>query len=419
MHVDPSAPDTLTFAPANGTNFIAKWVDVEHGQTHLAKTTTQYQFAKRSVGTPYVSTLTQNNLPLVDFGVYTSELYPDGNGGAFAPSLALTEESGLRNFFVIWGDYEEIADLPLYNGKELRGPGILAGSNGWGYRGFGGGGNTYPILTTQPNGSYHTSAGSSIRIDGVAHDFTDKTFYYTRPEKGFHVLDQQVGGTSPTLHWVGGCKWQNGYVGGGGSGVHPGVWGGVRMGEILIYRKLLPAYFRDRIADMLGTKWFNRTNSLAYTSVTVAPGASLAWPSTWVETAALSLGGTLAAEEIVAREVTLTGAATVNGRAVIEDGGTVSVPCRADGTAPSLSADAFTLAGEAVFAFTFEEDDVTVHSGVSHRLVTGVGADFSVGKIDVVLPAAAKARGFCATLSVREGALYVDFAFPGLSILIY
>lgn len=422
MHVDASASGTMTFNEVNGTNFVTKWLDVEHGGTYLAKTTTQYQFAKRSVGTPYISDRTLNGMPLIDFGDYTSEVYPNGNGGAFVPSVSLQSTAanpGMRNFFVIWGDYDEIADLPLYEGKELRGPGILAGDAGWGYRGFGGGGNTYPIFSNPPSiGTYHVSANSFLSIDGELFDYTSSGPYTARPDRGMHVLDQQVGANGAKLHYIGGCKWQAGYYGGAGSGAHPGVWGGVRMGEILIYRNLLPAYFRSRIAAVLGTKWFNRTNTLSYASVAVAPGASLAIPDTWVTAESLSLGGAFTAEEVAAGALELTGDAVVEGRIVVADGATVSMSCGDDGRLPSLKADEFIAEGSFTVAIAMTPDQISGCVGRSFSLIEGVSADLPPEKVRVKLPTAVRKRGVAAELSVADGVLAVDIDFAGLSVIV-
>ena len=421
MHVDPTVRDTMTFDPLNGTNFVTKWLDVEHGQTYLQKTTTKYQFADRSVGTPYISDKTLNGLPLIDYGAYTSEVYPDGNGGAFIPSLALSntqDAPGMRNFFVIWGDYDEIADLPLYNGNQLRGPGILAGDDGWGYRGFGGGGKTCPIFSETPSvGTYHVSANSFVSIDGESFDYTAIP-YTARPGKGMHVLDQQVGSTGARLHYIGGCKWQAGYYGGIGNGPHPGVWGGVRMGEILIYRNLLPAYFRSRIAAVLGTKWFNRTNTLAYASVSVAPGAALDIPDTWVRADTLSLGGRLTVNEVVTESLALTADATVEGRLVLADGGTVSLTCNETATLPRLCSDAFIAAGDITLSFALTPDRLSDYAGRTFSLIEGVSDDFSASQVHVNLPTAVRQKGAVMKVSVVNGVLTAAIDVVGLAVLV-
>ena len=421
MHVDATASDTMTISEVNGTNFVTKWLDVEHGKTYLSKTTTKYQFAARSVGTPYISDKMLNGMPLIDYGDYTSEVYPNGNGGAFVPSLSLsdTEDNpGMRNFFVVWGDYDEIADLPLYNGKELRGPGILAGDDGWGYRGFGGGGKTYPIFSNPPSrGTYHVSANSFLSIDGESFDHTS-TSYTARPSKGMHVLDQQVGSNGAKLHYVGGCKWQAGYYGGAGSGEHPGTWGGVRMGEILIYRNLLPGYFRKRIAAALGKKWFNRESTLSYKSVTVAEGAKLSIPDTIVTAGTLAIGGEFAAEKLVATNITVKASAKIGCDLAIPDGGTVTYACTAEGGAPTLTADSVSAEGSWDVAFTFDSDMYLALSGSVWKLLEGLDSGFSISSVGVSLPADARSKGMRVSLEAKNGALYGTVSFVGFSVIV-
>jgi hypothetical protein len=228
----------------------------------------------------------------------------------------------------------------------------------------------------------------------------------------------RIGDLGTEVDYVGGCKWQNGYVGGMGSGAHPGVWGGVRMGEILIYRNLLPAYFRSRIAAVLGTKWFNRTNTLSYASVAVAPGASLAIPDTWVETQSLSLGGAFTAEEVAAGALELTGDAVVEGRIVVADGATVSMSCGDDGKLPSLKADEFIAEGGFTVAIAMTPDQISGCVGRSFALIEGVSADFPLAKVKVKLSAAVKKHGVAAKLSVADGVLAVDIDFAGLSVIV-
>jgi hypothetical protein len=190
------------------------------------------------------------------------------------------------------------------------------------------------------------------------------------------------------------------------------------MGEILIYRNLLPAYFRSRIAAVLGTKWFNRTNTLAYASVSVASGSALAIPNTWVRADTLSLGGRFAVTEVVTESLALTADATVEGRLVLADGGTVSLTCNETATLPRLCSDAFIAAGDMTLSLALPPEQLSDYAGRTFALIEGVSTDFSPAQVEVELPAAVRQKGAVAKVAVANGVLTASIDVVGLAILI-
>ncbi len=414
MHLD--AADAASLEYSSGTA-ISKWSDSENGVNYAIPATIKYNFDQtRRVGNPYLGETSQNGLPLVDFGAYTTELYPDGDGGAFVPNSALSASAdsanypGMRNIFVVWGDYEGLKDLPLNEEAELRGPALLAAGSGWGYRGFGGGGNTFPLLGEEPNGSYYGSG--FVKIDGAPADVISAP-YTTRPSPGMHLLDQKVSNAGASLDYIGGCRWSSSYYGGSMSAT-AGVFGGLRIGEILIYRNAIPDWFRARIAAALRRKWFNTANTLEYSSVRVAAGAALQIPESRIETDALVLeGGSLAAEETSAASVALSADSSVSGTLSL-DGAVVSVACGADGEVPSVSADALSVSGALSVAFAVSDGAVPPQG--EHLVLAAETVSTDGATLSAAVSAAAKAMGVSATLEKRADGIYAVFHSGGTVI---
>lgn len=420
LHLDAAAEGTLTYSNSGGTNFVTKWIDSENGVNGAASTTSKlYTFdATRVTCKPYVSSLTQNGLPLIDFGEYTTELYPSGNGGTlvFSPAISTTGANapGMRNLFAVWGDHEEVKDLPYHNGAALRGPVLVGAGNGWGYRGSGGAGEAFSIYNSNANATYN--ATGNFRVDGETVAMTH------RPSDGLHVLDQRIynvkaDNAGADANYLGGCRWLPAYVGGSGQAPHCGVWGGLRMGEILIYRQLLPEWFRDRISAALRRKWFNATNAVSYSSVAVADGATLALPDTRMAAASLTLGGEIAAEQVAAGVLTVTADATVSGELSIPTGATLTFACGSDGTVPALSVDRVTAGGAFTVTFAFAADDLNAYVG-THRILSFAAEDFSGATPKVSVPRSAKSKGLVASTETREDGLYCTFGICGFSIRI-
>ena len=417
LHLDPA--EGLTLSTVNTTNFVTKWADVENGVNYFQNTTVKYNFdTTRTVGKPYISTLTQNGLPLVDFGEYTTELYPSGNGSAFNlnASLAPTGANapGMRNLFVVWGDYEGLKNLPYKDGNPLRGPVLFGAGSGWGYRGNGGNGDTFCLFNKDSNGTYNW--GGNFKVDGttVAIDH--------RPSDGIHLLDQRIynegaENKGAAVDYVGGCRWLPAYVGGSGSATS-GVWGGLRMGEILIYRQLLPEYFRARVSAALRRKWFNVADTVSYSSVSVADGAALALPDTRLAANSLSIGGEIAAEQVASSAISVTADANIDGELSIPSGATVSFACGADGSVPELTADSVAANGTVTLGFAFSGGDLEQFVG-THRVVSGTSVSLSgVTFAKPVLPQSARSRGMTASIEARSDGIYCTFKISGLIITV-
>lgn len=420
LHLDASAAGTLTYSESGGTNFVTKWVDSENGVNGAVSTTSKlYTFdTTRVTCKPYVSSLTQNGLPLIDFGEYTTELYPSGNGGTlvFSPAISTTGANapGMRNLFAVWGDHEEVKDLPYHNGAALRGPVLVGAGNGWGYRGSGGAGEAFSIYNSDANATYN--ATGNFRVDGETVAMTH------RPSDGLHVLDQRIynvnaGNAGADANYLGGCRWLPAYVGGSGQAPHCGVWGGVRVGELLIYRHLVPEYFRARISAALRRKWFNVTNTLEYTSVAVASGAMLELPDTCLSVGTLTLDGDISAEQVEAAAITVTGDANVSGALSIPSGATVSFAGRSDGTVPELAVDGLSVNGAFTVSFTFDESDLGSYVG-THRILSAASANLAGVAIRTSIPRSVKSKGLVAKIESRSDGIYCTFRIIGFAIVI-
>ena len=421
LHVDATDIDSITRA-AEGSSAVSKWVDAENGANWLYAASVPYAWdTSRKTASPFVSDVTQNSLPLVDFGPYTTKLHPDGSGGAFllSSTLAATGEKspGARHVIAMWGDYDEVKNLPsnIVNGvaKGLHGPALYGGGSAYGKRGFGGGGASFPMQHPYCPARYDPPNGE-CRIDGTT--VGNKTY---RPGDGMHVLDQKIGDTGAGIDYIGGMRWCGAYDGASDSADGPGVWGGIRMGELLIYRTALPGWFRRRIAAALEWKWFNRTNMLEYTTVSVAKGASLTFEDASMTVETLTLAGDLSAPGVTTTEMVLHSCAAISGDLAMPDGATITFNGDSEGTFPQIGPSSLSLAGDLTMFFNLDEKANFRDYIGEHLVIAGDTSDFANVQLNKpVLSEYAKSLNLIATLEVRADGLYCNLRTNGLLIIL-
>ena len=372
LHVIPSS--NMTYSAANGRNYITYWLDCEgrDGAVGFAWLNMNYQWASRQISKATVNPAFCNGLDVVDFGEFTGYGFnPDGTGAGlgFSPSIGNSGVGGcgVHNFITVWGDYDGIENLTTTvagaEGKTVRGPSIYGAGGGWGYRGMGGGGERYPLLTPTPVGSYY--GNGRIKVDGTAVDFA--TF---KPASGMHLLDWSIGGDGSMMDYLGGVRWAGSYDGASGS-VNTGVWGGVRIGEVLVYRLALPEAYRAKVAGALGAKWLGYSNVLSYETVSVDSGAALETPFATLDVSTLTLGGRLGVASVTADEVTANSAdSEITGDLTVAAGGTLKI-LRAGSGFAALKADSLSIAGKATVVFEGIRDEMSDFYGTSVRIFTG------------------------------------------------
>ena len=234
-----------------------------------------------------------------------------------------------------------------------------------------------------------------------------------------HVLDQKIGDTGAGIDYIGGMRWCGAYDGASDSADGPGVWGGIRMGELLIYRTALPGWFRRRIAAALEWKWFNRTNMLEYTTVSVAKGASLTFEDASMTVETLTLAGDLSAPGVTTTEMVLHSCAAISGDLAMPDGATITFNGDSEGTFPQIGPSSLSLAGDLTMFFNLDEKANFRDYIGEHLVIAGDPSDFANVQLNKpVLSEYAKSLNLIATLEVRADGLYCNLRTNGLLIIL-
>ena len=404
LRLDASCADRLQTEALNGTNFVLRWNDA-NGRNAAAATNgvTTYSFdSTRMVGHAYVTDEGPRGGKAVDFGAYTTDDHPEGNGARLALTAPLSSGSlgapGLVNIMAVWKDRDETSALSSAPYPTI-GPSLI-GNNYYWFRGLGGDGKGYPMHYYDAP----TRMSGSLFIDGEARDWKK----YMVPA-GWHLLDQQ-------LNWPAGAELVN--IGGNvnsrvtnktvafnstdAGGYSPtakaGVYGGVCFSEIVVFRRRLTAPFRKAVAGALGAKWFGNDNVVGFDSVTLADGTALEMPYTQVCVTNLSFAGVVRMEGVLTLPV---GAAVnvsrnaANGFATLSADGLVAL---GGGTVNLAVADPYGLSGRSFKLFD----------------VPSVSGDFSKESWSV---SGLEEFSITARLGVRDDGVWLDVANGGTCVI--
>ena len=292
IHVDANAADTMTFSDLNGTNLVTIWNDMNGNGRYLKQSSENYAYGtKGKKKYPYFASDFTNGLSVVDFGTFSSSEFQSGWGAEMnlEPMVRGSESetnSLIYNVFAVWGDRDEVQALPLVDGLAFKGPCLFGNGGAW-YRGYGGGGTRFPITSTSSS-----TMGNSNYINGEFVDYISWMNTYIPPERLFlqnsfvteGVGVQQIGGNATEVSAI-------------PDNVR-GVAGGLRLGELLLFRYRMPTDERFRLDRALRAKWFGDANVCSYDSLSVSAGAAVAFPYADVAITNLTLAGTVSARSL-------------------------------------------------------------------------------------------------------------------------
>ena len=259
FHVDASLASSLVTVTENGTNFVTRWNDAEGGAYYATYDTARPR--------PMLAVNHAAGLDMIDFGqlYYSSDkgaahadgtrdtldaatqaILKSGYGAAFNISAQI---SGVKDYVYVLQDREESKDLiAATTSYEIPGPSVLGPSANYGGRG-GGCNGTSPFLIYR---RMHGSATDFYYLDG---SWSGVNPLQTRPAADqIHVLYHTKDFALP-FSTLGRCE----------------SYGGMRVGEVMLFNRLLAADERRLLIAALCSKW--RGMSLA--SLTLAQGTSL------------------------------------------------------------------------------------------------------------------------------------------------
>ena len=355
LHVDAADDTAFMLSAENGTNFVTRWEDVSRNGQAVVPSTDKYAYgAKATINKPFRVLGRQNGLPMVDFGSMSDAEHQDGWGAMLAVAKPISaksqhrvtsDEFGVIQVFTVWEDDPAVFDRPpVEDGdgllKPAVGPSIYGNGYSW-YRGAGGNGSGYPFCAMQGP----SSVREEMWLDNVR--FYSQYVRFTAIGAGAHLMDQRIGDGEggSTISRLGGnqdCQTTNGPY------AAKGVYGGVRIGESMAFRYVLPMHQRQQIRAALGVKWFGTdTYSLKYgfEDVAVTNGAAAAFPYADVAVTNLTLAGTVSARSLAVKNLDIAGDAVVSAPLSVGSGGRIALNW--NGVDGFACADASSLAIEA------------------------------------------------------------------------
>ena len=272
FHVDASRADTLVTESLNGTNFVVRWNDVRGNGRYATNTAyTAWWRPDPENRRAFISDVTQNGLPVVDFGGMLFAGYTNAEGRilGYGASMEFNEPCpAAREVYEVISDTPDIAtiavDYPVFYDK-IPAVSFISSSTG-------NAGNRRENLGTKPYPHifYDTSAlrGWSqgwVYVDGERHAQSS----YGISGKfsagaGFHVL----GFTSRTSDDYSvsvnafACNYNSSF-------------GGQRLAEYLVFTNRLSDADRYHLQTYLVEKWKSKPPTYAVSALTVADGASI------------------------------------------------------------------------------------------------------------------------------------------------
>lgn len=426
LHVDAADAAAFSLSEENGTNFVSRWDDVLRNGQALAQTSQKYAYGEKSViKRPFLAENRQNGLPMVDFGTQSDAEHQDGWGAMLdvvqpivrpdvtdGSQRVTADQFGVLQVFSVWEDDPASFERAYIEDKEgvlkpTVGPALYGNGYSW-YRGAGGAGEGFPFCSmTGPS-----TVREEMWLDNVR--FYSQYVRFTPIEKGVHIMDQRIGVTDggSSISVVGGnrdCATTNGPY------AADGVYGGVRIGEVMAFRYYLPVWQRIQIRNALGVKWFGTekySHGYGFENVAVSQGSSLALPYAEVSITNLTLGGSLSARLIsISKSLAVIVDSSVSAPLSLKSGGTFTLVRNGVGGFFAVEADAFSIEPKGRIAISDWEG---LTYGQSYRVVktgslTGNASGWSGRNAD----GTRKAR-----FEVRSDGLYLKIESCGTRIII-
>ena len=426
LHVDAADTTAFSLSEENGTNFVSRWEDVLRNGQALKQTSDKYAYGDNEViKRPFLVENRQNGLPMVDFGSQADAEHQDGWGAmldvvhpVLRPDVSggsqrvTADQFGVLQVFSVWEDDPASFDREYVedkNGvlKPTIGPVLYGNGYSW-YRGAGGAGVGFPFCSmTGPS-----TVREEMWLDNVR--FYSQYVRFTPIEKGVHIMDQRIGVAEggSGISVVGGnrdCATTNGPY------AAQGVYGGVRIGEVMAFRHYLPLGQRTQIRNALGVKWFGTekySHGYGFEDVTISQGASLSLPYAEVSVTNLTIAGDFSTRSIsVSTALIVSGDSTVSAPLSLKSGGTFTLARNGAGGFFAVEADAFSIEPKGRIEIS---DWDGILCGQSYRVVetaslAGNASGWSGRNADGTL----KAR-----FEKRTDGLYLKFESGGTRIII-
>ena len=388
LHLDAAKSSTMLISEEEGRTYVTNWFDADSGSRyayHYAKVNTWR--ADPENRRPFITSgIASNSLPVVDFGYPQNQNITNSAGEGVGYGAAMrfsTSCATVRETIVVAGDREEapfITDTYPSPGNSAS----FIGGRATGYvhffrTAYEKGLNPIVISRfhnqTRPIFSY----ANGIALDGVV-----KTYEIVEIKDGPSVRLPDNG-----MHVVNFRMRQDGYVSGLAHDENY-AYGGVRIGEVLVFESELPDDVRNRIVKTLMTKWMDKPPYVyGCGNLAVVAGAELKLPYAAVSAESLKLGGKVTAEKVFA--------------STIEP---VSASAAVDGVLDMSTAGEVVL-GDAVYPAARAGDTIRI-----------IAAGAVAGDVSGWTVSGSLAEKFIVKLSAGDDGLYADLYNRGFSIIV-
>ena len=412
-HLDSTQSDTIEWTEEDGKKLVSKWHDMEDPARAYVKCESWLppRFDKSSLlRRPYITENAEGNLSMIDFGTYFSAYHRDGWGGCLNGS---PRPSGLVDMFVAWKDYPEVKNSILDDPKNtLVGPCFFGMEYVW-TRGRGGNGNGFPVhFWDVPHSMIKPDNTGIVLLDGCDVDGRSHIV-----GDGVHVLAQRISEATPggfSIQTLGGCDQAKVFANDTDSSLR-GVFGGLMIGEVLMFKKHLSDRLRMRISGALCSKWRGDTNEWAYASLNVAAGAVLKHPYADLVPDTLELAGKISAVSVRPKSLKIVGnAAEIDGMLKLADGGSINIAGDPENGFESLKAASVYAGGKGGITMTMANPSAYV--GEEYKIIDSANV---VAEPDFQWRAAAlHGTGMRVSLKAKSDGVYLSFDGCGMTVTI-
>ena len=396
-HLDATRTDTIVWTETDGKKQISTWYDIEDPSRafkYPSWRTMRYVEPAHSLNKPYIAENAARGLTMVDFGTFLNGSHLDGWGGCLDASPSV---SGLHDCFVAWMDDPDVKN---YEG-EFAGPCFFGMQYHW-TRGKGGNGNSFAVhYTGCPINMWNPPEEKRVIVDGaVVHGQN------YRVGDGVHVLAQRTtvndGEQGAPVQEIG-CNWQS------------DIYGGLKIGEVLMFKAYLTDRMRMRISGALCSKWRGDTNEWAYGAMSVASGATLNHPYADLVPESLDLAGKLSTVSVKPNLLRIEGSdAEVEGQLILSDGGCMDIGYDPVGGFTAMKASSVYAEGKGTIAITVPSPGAFV--GREFRIVETTSATAAPGFLWKA--PSLKGSGVRAVLRAKADGIYLVFEGNGFTLIV-
>ena len=298
FHVDASRADTLELEEENGTNFVVRWNDVRGNGNYATNSLWSPAWRpnpeKRRA---FISSVTQNGLPVVDFGPMLFNGLTNAVGEIQGYGATMSWRYASTNTYEIYeviSDTPDVAtipvDYPRFKDTSVHAVSFISHSRhrAGNYREKLGS-SSYPAVfydNSNNNGWMH----GRVYLDGSATNPNSSGKYGKfSAGAGFHLMGFTTREYNAANNWTDYCVGVNSFA-----RDYEYSCGAQRLGEYLVFTNRLTAADRSLLQSYLMEKWKGTIPEYIISSLAVADGASVEFaPGVSVKVANVSEGSDL------------------------------------------------------------------------------------------------------------------------------